>query len=183
LDALHALASRVSGDSKPDLGAATGVINDVGRALAAAPVQDLRIMQAAIASLRERLQCGDSVVQCPAVALNSPEAGSYLAGALWAADDILSSCLAARARAAERISFMGRQQTLRELILTMLRNCKQITPADVVSSAKSQGLQVRPDQVSKALSELLSRGFISVAPSPTDADRRTHYFELTGVED
>jgi len=181
LDALHELGSRVGGDVdlKPDLGAATGVVNDVGRALVVAPVQDLRTMQAAISSVRERLRFADGAIQSPNAALSGPQGESYLAGALWAADDILSSCLATRDRTAERVRSKGLQRTLQDIVVRLLRDSDQVTPADVIAYAKCQGLQARPDQVSKALSDLLSRRVIAVAPLPVDADRRTRYFELS----
>jgi hypothetical protein len=89
VDPLVAL-SRHAGAAYGDmLNSAIGVVGDLGRAIARDDEYAIRVLQSAVASLREQLDDAQ-----PAAALDGPNGRSFLAGAMWAVNELMTARLA-----------------------------------------------------------------------------------------
>lgn len=176
VEVLRELAERAQ-DGEPDLSAAVGVVADIGRALSAAPEPDLRPLQSAIAAVREKLEYSPgNVEQRPVDALKSEKAPFFLAGALWAANEIMTSELSDRHQRAARLQGQSDRASLRQLALELLDQQPVVTPSDITRHAARLGAAARPDQVSKALSDLLAEGSAVPTTAPAGADRRSRHY-------
>lgn len=174
---LRSLGRRIAGE-KPDLRPATGVVNDVGRSLAAAPPAELRTLQAEIASLREQLEkCKDVAELKPAEILQGQHGRIFLAGAMWGADEIISSYLAGVVRASDEQASKTVLATVSDRTLHLLRQGVK-TPTAIREFIEAEGVEVRADHVSKALGDLMARGLVSTADAPAGSDRRARFYQL-----
>lgn len=173
---LRSLAQRVT-SGNGELTAATGVMGDVGRALATVDEKSLLQLQAAMASLRERLELASGNVESrPYDALLSDKGHTFLAGALWAANDITSAMLAEQHRQKAELSRGSARAGLRSLALDLLGSQATVTPSEIAAHAEQRGLSPRADQISRALRDLLDSGEIVPAATPKDKDGRGRYF-------
>ncbi|WP_040337412.1 hypothetical protein [Candidatus Blastococcus massiliensis] len=176
-EVLRTLGRRLGEEDTPDLVSGTGVLGDVGRALATASDRDIRDLQAAIAATRERLDYPDSGNQVPAEVLRGKDGTMFFAGALWAANDIVSACLSARAVQQARTAT---RNELMDVSRDVLSSGRPVRPSDILSAARERGLAASPDRVSRILGEWLDQGDVEPADTPPGADRRGRYYRFVG---
>ncbi|OLT35496.1 hypothetical protein C5142_17140 [Rhodococcus sp. BGS-1C] len=175
---LRSLGRKIAGE-KPDLRPATGVVNDVGRSLAASSSAELRTLQAEVASLREQLEtCKDVDELKPAEILRGQHGRIFLAGAMWGADEIISSYLTGIGHASGERGSKTILATVSDLTLHLLRRGAN-TPSAIREFVEGEGFEVRPDHVSKALGDLMARGLVSAADAPAGSDRRARFYQLS----
>ncbi|SNS56659.1 hypothetical protein [Rhodococcoides kyotonense] len=176
-EVLRSLTRKIAGE-KPDLRAATGVINDIGRVLAGGPTTDARALQAEVASLREELErCKDVSELKPSEILQGQHGRIFLAGAMWGADEMMSAYVAQSNRVLEKRSDTTARVAIVDAAMQLLRG-GQTTPTAIRRAVEQRGVSVRPDQISKALGELIARGKVAAADGPEGSDRRSRYYKL-----
>jgi hypothetical protein len=177
---LNALILRARDDSgETDLVPAIGLVNDLGRLSLQGSLADVRKVQAAVASLREQLD-GESVEKNPAKELGGKDRHVYLAGAMWAVNEVMTSRLQL-AEATKSTARRSRKSELIEALLATLTDSKAHTPTEMREADTMRHLKVRPDEVSRALTDLVDEGLVYLVPSPSDAgrDRRRKFFALS----
>lgn len=178
---LHALAVRAGG-GKPDLTPAVGVIGGLGELVLVAPADKVRQLQATVATVRDQLRYGST--QTPAEALSSgQDSHVFLAGALWAVDEFMEARLDVLGRQSEGAVGTARGAA-RAIVLDALGVHGTVTPGDVLAFAEERKLDLRADQVSRALGDLLAEGVVEPSEAPQGADRRRRFFRLatTGAD-
>jgi hypothetical protein len=178
---LNGLAERArdSGDNKPNLTPAIGLVNDLGRLVAWGPEADLRLAQAAVAGVREQLNVGEHAVNTPRKALeNDLNARSYLAGALWAVNEVMTARLELLT-ATKASGPKTRRAQVRKMVLTSLLAQPTLSPTAIRSTINGGGLDARPDEVSRVVGELLNEGLVDSAQPAGGADRRVKQVTLT----
>jgi hypothetical protein len=176
---LHTLAERARhDDGRKKLRSAVGVVGDLGRVVARDNESDIRVLQSAVASLREQLETGD-IDTHPATALDGPNSHSFLAGAMWAVNELMTSRLAVIASQKQAPVATTRRGEVEEVVLACLRSSTAVSPGDILESVSGRERELRGDEVSKALSALLAAGRVEQAASNlAGADRRRKYFRL-----
>lgn len=175
---LHALALRARDERGKGLSDAVGVVGDLGRVVAAGAPADVRSLQAAVAGLREQLD-SDEVNNQPAKALDGRNSHTYLAGAMWAINEIMNSQL----DTVEARSDVERAGTRRfqseKLVLEVLRGGGALSPRDISQAVEEAGQEIRSDEISRALSLLIGKGLVAAVPADwPGADRRRRYFRV-----
>lgn len=186
-DSATALASLLSGlavraretaDNKPDLTPAIGLVIDLGRLTACGPGADIRLAQAAVAGVREQLVVGEHAINTPEKALLGVDGQSYLAGALWAVNELMT----ARLEIMTATTTSGRQtrrSQIRKLVAGSLLVEPVLAPTAILSTINSSDIDARLDEVSRAIGELLDEGLVESAQPEPGSDRRMKYFALT----
>lgn len=177
VEILRSLTKKIAGE-KPDLRAATGVVNDLGRHMAVSRTDDVRLLQSEIASLREQLAlCEDVAELKPAEILRGRHGRIFLAGAMWSADEMVSSHAAALEFRTEETSFGTLRATIAQRAVELLQK-GPTTPTAIRQHLEREGVPARPDQVSKSLGELIARGVIAPDVPPEGSDRRARFYRL-----
>jgi hypothetical protein len=177
VEVLRSLTRKIAGE-KPDLRAATGVINDIGRVLAGGPTSDVRVLQAEVASLREELErCKDVSELKPSEILHGQHGRIFLAGAMWGADEMMSAYASQTNRIVEARSDSTVRGAIADAAVQLLRD-GPTTPTAIRRVVEQRGVVARPDQISKALGELIARGKVTSADAPEGSDRRSRYYKL-----
>ncbi|MEV4999864.1 hypothetical protein [Nocardioides sp. LML1-1-1.1] len=174
---LDTLGSRAREQGK-GLSDAVGVVGDLGRVLARGSEAEVRDVQAAVAALRERLEVGE-VDNQPVKALDGHNGHAYLAGALWAINELMSAQLDVvdAARTAEPTG--TRRSQVERVVLAALDGTVPRSPKDIAESPEGAAAGLRNDEISRALSGLLAAGRAEVVdPASPDTDRRRKYFRL-----
>jgi hypothetical protein len=172
---LQSLADRAQGE-KPELDMAVGVVADLGRIAYGGQLDEIRAVQSRMAVVRERLNYAEGQ-QYPAAALRGASSHVFLAGALWALSEVFNARLL-QAGAAKQTTASSQRAVARDLALRTLGTVSIATPAELLDRSADEGLSIRPDQLSRALGELLSEGHIHVAPAPPTGDRRNRHYSL-----
>lgn len=178
VELLHCLGQRVQ-ERKGDLTPAASLLGDVGRVIASDEEAEIRAVQAALASVREKLEHGsDDVQRVPAKTLAGEQSHTFLAGALWAASEVASAHVAHRRSQRRKHAALSGRGALREHIVELLRTRDTATPSDMACHANSNGTPAKLDQVSKALADLLHAGRVRAVEPPPGTDRRYRHFTL-----
>lgn len=174
LDALGARA-REQGKGLSD---AVGVVGDLSRVLARGGESEVRDLQAAVAALRERLEVGE-VDDQPVRALDGHNGHAYLAGAMWAINELMTAQLDAREAARAAVPGSTRKAQVDRVVLEVLGDRAARSPKDVAESAAGREAGLRADEISRALSNLLAADLVEVVDATAEnADRRRKYFRL-----
>jgi hypothetical protein len=173
---LSSLGERAQSAHKPDLRAALGLVNDIGRITISGDEHDVRATQSAVGALRERLRGGEHVKSTPAKYLQSVDSQVFLAGAMWALSDVLD----------RRLESIGAQRTLSRdntrkeqvsrLVSDALLRVESVSPSDLLSSALEDGTHVRRDELSRAFSAFIDKGWVHVISGDQG---RKKFFALT----
>jgi hypothetical protein len=179
---LQRLAERAGGDGEgkdPDLTPAIGVVSDVGSALADGWAEELPVLQARIASVRERLEYDIGVEQSPVAGLRGPQSHVFLAGALWATNDLVGAYLDRLDEARGDVAGTSSRAAIRVTVLEHLRHHDVATPSEFIAAVEKRGGEARRDQVSRALHDLLAEGLVRSVEPRTGGDRRNRYYALS----
>ncbi|OZF04394.1 hypothetical protein CH302_03050 [Rhodococcus sp. 15-2388-1-1a] len=176
---LGSLATRAR-DTKPKLTAAVGLINDVGRIMTVGRPSDLRSVQTAVAAVREQLDGGD-VQNTPTKALNGEHSHVYLAGALWALNEVIDIQLSSIDAVQSQPRRATRKKRIADAALAAMKDTSDVTPSSLLEAVSHIEATVRPDEISRALGDLLADGVIQTSPADRNADRRNKFFTLTTV--
>jgi hypothetical protein len=174
---LNSLAERAHTRDTQDFGQAIGLVSDLGRVVVLGSEADIRRSQAALSAVREQLRDNEGLTS-PAQALESWQSRSFLAGALWAASEIMTTRLAAM----PSLPTQGRptrKGRVKEMVLEALASGEPQSPTAILDSILERDAETRLDEVSRALTEMLAVGLVDVAESPPDTDRRMKYLMLT----
>lgn len=181
---LNALAvrAREQAEDKLDLTPAIGIVNDLGRFITLGAEADVRCLQAAVAGVREQLDVGEHAVNTPEKVLLGKDSHGYLAGALWAINEIMTIRLQTMA-AEPDASAPGRQTRRnwmrRAVLVSFLAQPVQTPTAIGDELSKRYDNGVRLDEISRVLGELLKEGLLEHAAPAAGSDRRMRYFALT----
>jgi hypothetical protein len=151
------------------------VIGDAGRALGDPPAPDLRDFLASLANLREQLEYHGRVERSPWQALTHDKSEEFAAGSLWACSAMINSWLRHRLAEEEREQGRADRRTLRGLVLELAERHAETRPGDVLAACEERGLETSRSLVSKAISDLLSRGVLEPVEGP-GLDRRHRYY-------
>jgi hypothetical protein len=174
---LNNLAERAHTRGARDFRQAIGLVSDLGRVVVLGSEPDIRQTQAALSAVREQLR-DDEGLASPAQALEGWQSRSFLAGALWAASEMMTTRLAAipSVPVEGRATRKGR---VKEMVLEALVSGEVQSPTAILDSILKLDPETRLDEVSRALTEMLAVGLVDVAESPPDTDRRMKYLTLT----
>lgn len=173
---LNALAARARAGEK-DMSAAIGVVNDLGYLISGSAATDIRLAQAAVAAVREQLR-SDHAVNTPEKALTDSQSHSFLAGALWAVNELMTARLDSLA-ATPLPGHRTRRAEVRDLALSALASGEALSPTAVLASVSHADASTRLDEISRGLGELLADGLVVSAAADPGADRRRKYFAIT----
>lgn len=180
---LNALAvrAREQADDKLDLTPAIGLVNDLGRYVTLGSESDVRSLQAAVAAVREQLDVGDHAVNTPEKALLGKDSHGYLAGALWAINEIMTLRLQMATESdATAPGRQTRRYSIRRAVLVGFLTQSVRTPTAILEELSKRDYgDARLDEVSRVLGELLKDGLIEPAAPAAGSDRRMRYFALT----
>lgn len=175
---LHALSERARDDRGKGLSDAVGVVGDLSRVITSGAENDIRTLQSAVAALREQLETSE-VRDQPATALDGMNSHAYLAGAMWAINEMMSAQLGTIASARAGQELTTRRGRVEEVVLASLQHGRPVTPGDILDSVAAKNAGMRSDEVSKVLSTLLAQGLVVQAtPETAGTDRRRKYFTL-----
>ncbi|MFC9978814.1 PadR family transcriptional regulator [Gordonia sp. NPDC058843] len=176
---LNDLAERTRDQSKePDLRPAIGLVYDLGRLVAAGAEADIRLAQAAVAGAREQLEVGDHAINTPEKALLGKERQAYLAGALWAINELMTVRLEQLGTAFISGGLTRRGQ-IRALVLSNVAVDETLSPSELKKRIADNGTDVRLDEISRALGDLFNEGLVAPSQPGPGSDRRRKYFALT----
>ncbi|OFB42575.1 hypothetical protein BA059_05035 [Mycolicibacterium sp. (ex Dasyatis americana)] len=175
-DLLTGLGERALSAEKPDLGPAVGLVSDIGRIAISGDEHDVRTTQRAVGALRDRLRGSEHVQSTPTKYLESVDSQVFLAGAMWALSEVLDRRIDSidAQRAASRCD--TRKEQVAQLVSNALARSQVVSPSDLLSSTLSDGSGVRRDELSRAFSALLEKGWAHI----TSGDQgRKKFFALT----
>jgi hypothetical protein len=175
---LNNLAEDAGDRESRDFSVAVGLVNDLGRLIVGGPESDLRQAQAATSAVREQLSDEENMRRTPAEALVGWNSRSFLSGALWAVTEIMTT----RLDAVPPVAGGGRatrKDRVKDLVLAAMASDEAQSPTTVLDSIVLRDSQTRPDEVSRALTEMLVAGLVDVVAPPSSTDRRMKYFALT----
>src|ERR1700758_5288129 len=91
---LNDLAERAHTSDTRDFRKAVGLVSDLGRVMVLGSEADIRQAQAALSATREQLRHDDGMASAEQ-ALEGGQSRSFLAGALWAVSEMMTTRLAA----------------------------------------------------------------------------------------
>lgn len=174
---LNDLAERAHTPETRDFRHAIGLVSDLGRVAVFGNEADIRQAQAALSAAREQLRETDGAAS-PAQALAGPQSRSFLAGALWAASELMTTRLAAM----PPLPSHGRETRkgrVKQMVLAALMRGEPQSPTGILDSILERDPETRLDEVSRAISEMLATGLVDSAESPPGTDRRMKYLVLT----
>jgi hypothetical protein len=174
---LNNLAERAHTRDTQDFRQAIGLVSDLGRVMVLGSEPDIRQAQAALSAVREQLRDNEGLAS-PAQALEGRQSRSFLAGALWAASEMMTTRLAAMPSLLTegRATRKGR---VKEMVLAALVSGETLSPTAILDSILERDSETRLDEVSRALTEMLAVGLVEVAESPPDTDRRMKFLMLS----
>lgn len=179
-DLLNSLGRRARAHvEKPDLTPAVWLINDLGRLVIRGNESDVRAAAAAVAAFREQLDMGDVVTKTPSKALSGVDSHAYLAGAMWAVNEMMNARLDSVDVPAESSRSQTRKHRVMRDVLSTLNTGTTWSPSSLLEAISAHGAEVRPDEVSRALGDLLQQGLVELMPPQAGADRRTKRFAIT----
>lgn len=161
-------------DGKPDLSPAIGIVNDLGRLVARGTEPEIRQAQAAVAALREQLNT-ENALNFPAAILTGPDSHNFLAGALWAVNELITAQLESLPSAVS--PRMTRRDYVKDKTLFALRSGAALSPKFIREAIGDAS--VRADEVSRALGEMLAARLVEVVSPAPGSDRRLKCFALT----
>lgn len=173
---LNDLAERAHSGDK-DFRQAIGIVGDLGRAAVLGSEPEIRQAQAALSAAREQLRADDGMAS-PAQALQGGQSRSFLAGALWAASEMMTTRLAAMPSP----STQGRETRkgrVKEMVLAALDTEEARSPTAILDSIRERDPETRFDELSRAVTEMLAVGLVELAEAPLGTDRRMKYLVLT----
>lgn len=179
LRTLNALGERVGQGDKKDLTVAVSVVNDLTRVITTGAPRDIRVAQAGVAALRERLD-SEPHPNSPAAALEGNNSHAYLAGALWAINEMMTTQLDCIANP-EVVGEPTRRELISDLVLRYLREHPVLSQSDLCAQPIAKSLHVRADEVSRAATSLVDRGLLHDVPAKAGTDKRRKYFALTNA--
>lgn len=174
---LNDLAERAHTGDTRDFRQAVGLVSDLGRVMVLGSEADIRQAQAALSATREKLR-QDEGLASPEQALEGAKSRSFLAGALWAASEMMTTRLAAM----PSLPVQGRETRkgrVKVMALEALRSDEPQSPTAILDSIRERDPEIRFDEVSRALTEMLAVGLVESAESPPGTDRRMKYLVLT----
>lgn len=175
---LNSLAERARmRDHKPDLSPAIALVNDLGRLIVRGKATDIRAAQASVAAVREQLEFDDAA-NTPYKALTGLNSHAYLAGALWAINELMTIRLDTMPPTPPKGRLTRRSQ-IRDLVLSAVASADTITPSSLLQSTSDQDITPRLDEISRTLGELLVEGLVAVAEPEPGTDRRTKHYVST----
>jgi hypothetical protein len=175
---LNTLAKRARERHAADFTVVVGLVNDLGRLVLRGRESDIRQAQAAVSAVREQL-CDDDAVSSPAQALAGPESRSFLAGALWAVSEMMTSRLDAMPSSAGR-GRATRSGRVKEMVLGALASGDALSPTAILDSIVQDDPATRLDEVSRAVTEMIAAGLVESVPPPVGTvDRRMKFLVLT----
>ena len=174
---LSGLAKRAQKPDAQDFGVAVGLVNDLGRLVLRGKESDVRQAQAAVSAVCEQLRDGDGIAS-PAHTLTGPQGRGFLAGALWAVSEIMTTRLDAVPSSPEdaRATRSGR---VKEMVLAALTSQNTQSPTTILHSIAERDTAIRFDEVSRAITDMIAGGLIETVPAPEGTDRRMKYLALT----
>jgi hypothetical protein len=174
---LNNLAERAHTRVTRDFRQAIGLVSDLGRVVVLGSEADIRQTQAALSAVREQLRDKDEMAS-PAQALEGLQSRSFLAGALWAASEMMTTRLAAMPSVPTQ-GRATRKGRVKEMVLAALISEEPQSPTAILDSILERDSEARLDEVSRALTEMLAVGLVDLAESPSGTDRRMKYLALT----
>jgi hypothetical protein len=174
---LNNLAEHAHKRDTQDFGWAIGLLSDLGRVMVFGSEADIRQAQAALSAAREQLRADDGMAS-PAQALDGWQSRSFLAGALWAASEMMTTRLAAMPSPLTH-GRETRKGRVKEMVLAALISGEAQSPTAILDSILERDSEARLDEVSRALTEMLAVGLVELAESPPGTDRRMKYLVLT----
>lgn len=174
---LNSLAERAHTSNAQDFRQAIGLVSDLGRVVVRGSEADIRQAQAALSAVREQLRDKDEMAS-PAQALEGLQSRSFLAGALWAASEMMTTRLAAMPSVPTQ-GRATRKGRVKEMVLAALISEEPQSPTAILDSILERDSEARLDEVSRALTEMLAVGLVDLAESPSGTDRRMKYLALT----
>jgi len=174
---LDDLAKRACERDTQDFSSAVGLVGDLGRLVVRGGESDIRQAQAASSAVREQLRDEEGALGSPARALTGRQSRAFLAGALWAVSEVMTTRLEAMPStlSAGRATRAGRVRTM--VLEVLASSDKPQSPTEILKSTVEQDEATRFDEVSRALTEMLAAGLVDSLPSHTD--RRMKYLALT----
>jgi hypothetical protein len=175
---LSSLGERARSSKKPDLTPALGLVSDVGRLIIRGEESDVRATQAAVGALRERLR-GEDAKNTPAKALESMNSHAYLAGAMWALNEVMNARLATIEVQRQQSYHETRKNRVTRMVSAVLTKDKSISPSDLLESTLDDGTKARRDELSRVLGTMIDRGWVHVVSAAPGADGRKKFFALT----
>ncbi|OBH90187.1 hypothetical protein [Mycobacterium sp. E2733] len=174
---LDDLAKRASVRDVRDFSVVVGLVSDLGRLVTRGSESDIRQAQAAVSAVREQLRDDERALGSPTQTLAGPESRPFLAGALWAISEMMTTRLDAMPFPTTR-GRVTRRVRIREMVLEALASGDEPqSPTAILESIVKHDGATRFDEVSRALTEMLAAGLVHSLPS--DTDRRMKYLELT----
>jgi hypothetical protein len=174
---LNSLAERAHTSNAQDFRQAIGLVSDLGRVVVRGSEADIRQAQAALSAVREQLRDKDEMAS-PTQALEGLQSRSFLAGALWAASEMMTTRLAAMPSVPTQ-GRATRKGRVKEMVLAALSSEEPQSPTAILDSILERDSEARLDEVSRALTEMLAVGLVDLAESPSGTDRRMKYLALT----
>jgi hypothetical protein len=174
---LDDLANRAADPEQRDLSPAVGIVNDIGRLIVGGRESDVRQAQAAASAVRERLG-GEDLDLTAGEALTGGNSRSFLGGALWAASEIMTT----RLEAVPPIIDGGRatrKDEVKDLVIAAMASDRALSPTVIMDSIAVGDSDIRLDEVSRALSELLVARLVDAVTPDSGTDRRMKHFTLT----
>jgi hypothetical protein len=175
---LNDLAERTADREMRDFTQAVGIVNDLGRLVVRGREADIRQAQAAASAVREQLSEVDGAILSPGDELTSGNSRSFLGGALWAASEIMTTRLEAVPLVADG-GRATRKDQVKDSVLAALVSHEAQSPTAIMQSIAERDSDIRLDEVSRALSELLVLRLVDVATPEPCTDRRMKHFALT----
>lgn len=175
-DLLASLGERALSSEKPDLGPAIGLVSDIGRIAINGDEHDVRTTQSAVGALRDRLRGSEHVKRTPTKYLESTDSHVFLAGAMWALSEVLDRRIDSidAQRTASRSD--TRKERVAQLVSNALARSDVVSPSDLLSSTLGDGSGVRRDELSRAFSALVEKGWVHIT---SGNQGRKKFFALT----
>lgn len=179
LDDLSSIARSKEDGEASSLVGAVGVIDELGELVIRGSASDIREAQAAVDALREQLEL-DGVFKSPVTALEGKTRQAYLAGALWAVNELMKARLTAERTHEEAAGRTTRRATVRDLVLSSLDERIPMSPTALLAELATRDPSLRKDEISRALGDLLLESLAETVESGPGTDRRNKYFVRSG---
>jgi hypothetical protein len=173
---LNSLANRAQIGDTTDFGAAVGLVNDLNRLIIAGREADIRQAQAALSAVREQLR--DEDADNPAEMLTGPNSRSFLAGALWAVSEMMTTRLATMPSSLA-LGRATRSARVKEMVLEAFASEAPQSPTAILDSIVKRDPATRLDEVSRAVTEMMAAGLVEPVSRAQGTDRRMKHFVLT----
>ncbi|WP_241549089.1 hypothetical protein [Gordonia alkanivorans] len=121
---------------------------------------------------------GDHAINAPEKAPLGKERQAYLAGALWAIDELMTVRLGQLGTASAPGGTTRRTQ-IRTLVMHYLTADDTPTPTALQARITKRDIDVRLDEISRTLGDLFSEGLVAPTQPGPGEDRRRKHFTLT----